>query len=189
LDFDDVDLITMISQGDSTALDQLYERYHRLIFSIAINSIGDHALAEEITLDIFTRVWQKANQYRPEKAQVSTWLVSMTRNRCIDMLRRQRARREHQRVDWAEVQSVPGKANPEASAALRMQKQRVREAVHQLPSDQREALALAFFKGYTHREVAEQLELPLGTVKTRIRLAMKKLRDALSEELYAGTDL
>ncbi len=178
---DDASLLKRIARAESEALSELYDRYHRLIFSIALNSVGDGALAEEITLDIFMRVWQKAGTYREERASVATWLTRMTRNRSIDMLRRRGARREHLRVGWAEVQDAPASGNPETATEQRLEQERVRAAIAELPPEQREVLALAYFQGYTHREIAGVLGLPLGTIKTRIRLAMQKLRRALSE--------
>jgi RNA polymerase sigma-70 factor (ECF subfamily) len=165
-------------------LGELYERYSRLVFSLAWNLVGDQATAEEITLDVFTRIWEKAETYRPEQAKVSTWLTSIARYRSIDMLRRRGSRPEQHSVGFAEL--APDIAfsadGPEEAAELAMQQQRVRAAIAALPSDQKQVLALAYFKGYSHREIAEALNQPLGTVKTRIRLAMQKLRDLLLEE-------
>jgi RNA polymerase sigma-70 factor (ECF subfamily) len=182
---DDKTLIALITRAQSDALDELYCRYNRLVFSLALNMVSDQATAEEITLDVFTRVWQKANTYRPEQAKVSTWLVSLTRHRAIDWLRRQKVRLDHRSLSWAEVnpESVPHTdSGPEQAVEMTLRQERVRTAVAQLPSEQQEALALAYFKGLTHRQIAETLDQPLGTVKTRIRLAMQKLRQTLQEE-------
>lgn len=181
---DDQTLIRLIGRAHADALSELYDRYSRLIFSLALNLVGDHATAEEIALDVFLRVWQKAETYRPEQAKVSTWLTSITRYRSIDILRRQGSRPEQHSVSWTEVSSeAMFTANgPEEAADLSLQQQRVRTAIAELPPDQKQALALAYFKGYTHRQIAEALDQPLGTVKTRIRLAMQKLREMLKEE-------
>ena len=179
----DGELIRRIVQQDEAALGELYERYSRLVYSVAYHMVGSRALAEEITLDVFTRVWQKAHTYRPERAQVSTWLTSMSRYRAIDELRREGVRPEKDSVAWAEVNREPQSGhNPESAASLHLQQQRVRRAINQLPESQRKALALAYFGGQTHREIADTLQEPLGTVKTRIRSAMKKLRFLLREE-------
>jgi RNA polymerase sigma-70 factor (ECF subfamily) len=177
-------LIILVARADADALGVLYDRYHRLVFSLALNLLGDHATAEEITLDVFTRLWEKADTYRPEQAQVRTWLTSITRYRSIDVLRRWGARPEQHSVSWAELSApvVSDLAGPEEAAELSLQRQRVRAAIAELPPEQRQALALAYFKGYTHREIAEVLDQPLGTVKTRIRLAMQKLRQMLQDE-------
>jgi RNA polymerase sigma-70 factor (ECF subfamily) len=181
---DDQALIELVADSDADALSELYDRYSRLIFSLAVATVGDRATAEEITLDVFTRVWQKADLYRAEQAKVSTWLTSITRHRAIDELRRRGARGEQHSVAWAEVppSSVPHMNGPEHSAQRTFQRQRVRAAVAQLPEEQRKALALSYFKGYSHREIAETLDQPLGTIKTRIRLAMQKLREMLQDE-------
>jgi RNA polymerase sigma-70 factor (ECF subfamily) len=182
---DDVTLIGLIVRSHSDALSELYDRYSRLVFSLALGLVGDHPTAEEITLDVFTRVWQRADTYRPEQARVSTWLTSIARYRAIDILRRQGTRRIESAVDWAEMDpdTVSHIDGPEEAADLAIQQQRIRSAVAELPLDQREALALAYFRGFTHRQIAEALDEPLGTVKTRIRLAIQKLRQMLQDEI------
>ncbi len=180
----DETLILLVTRADPDALSELYDRYNRLVFSLALTTVGDHATAEEITLDVFVRVWEKARTYRTEKAKVSTWLTSITRHRAIDVLRRRSVRPEQHSLEWAEVapNAVPRVDGPEGTTELALERQRVRAAVAQLPEEQRQALALAYFQGYTHREIAEALNQPLGTVKTRIRLAMEKLRTVLQDE-------
>jgi RNA polymerase sigma-70 factor (ECF subfamily) len=185
---DDETLINLIVRSHADALSELYDRYSRLAFSLALNLVGDHATAEEITMDVFLRVWEKAGTYRPGQAKVSTWLTSITRYRAIDVLRRRGARPEQRSVSWAEVSSnrMVSPDGLEDTAELAMQRQRVRAAIAELPPDQKQALTLAYFKGYTHRQIAEALDQPLGTVKTRIRLAMQKLRQMLRDEQIAG---
>jgi RNA polymerase sigma-70 factor (ECF subfamily) len=182
---DDVTLIRLIGRAQSDALGVLYDRYNRLIFGLALSIVGDQATAEEITLDVFTRVWEKATTYRKEEAKVNTWLTSITRYRAIDELRRRQARPEKHSVEWAELSpdQVPRTNGVEIAAELAMQRQHVRSALAALPEEQRRVLTLAYFQGYTQREIAAALDLPLGTVKTRIRLAMKKLRELLREEI------
>ncbi len=181
---EDTDLIGLIIKKDETALGELYDRYHRLVFSIALNVVGRPEDAEEITLDIFARVWEKANTYDSEQARVTTWLVRMTRNRSIDMLRREAVRPMKHSVGWADISSEPVAENdsPETLAQMAMQKKRVRNAVASLPDDQKEVLGLAYFKGLSHSEIARELNLPLGTVKGRIRSSMQKLRTLLQAE-------
>ncbi len=181
---DDETLIRLIAHAQADALSALYDRYNRLVFSLALNVVGDYETAEEITLDVFTRVWERARTYRAEQAKVSTWLTSITRYRAIDELRRRGARPEQYSLEWAEVSpdAMPRVNGPETAAELALQRQRVRAALAELPEEQQQVLALAYFKGYTHREIAEALEQPLGTVKTRIRLAMQKLRETLQDE-------
>jgi RNA polymerase sigma-70 factor, ECF subfamily len=179
---DDVNLMQLIAQHREDALGELYDRYHRLVFSIALKVIGNRATAEEIMLDVFIRVWEKGDRYRMEKAQVNTWLARLTRNRAIDVLRREEVRPMRHSVGWADVSemSTDGQS-PETVTQLSIRRQQVRSAINELPPEQKEALALAYFQGYTHREIAEVLEKPLGTIKTRIRSGMQTLRGLLAQ--------
>ena len=181
---DDAALIRLVAHNKSEALSELYDRYGRLVFSVALNAIGNGETAEEIVQDVFTRVWEKARTYDAGLAKVSTWLISITRNRAIDELRRSRIRPEHDSVDWAEVEPahIPLSENPEDEVEISWQQRAVRQAIAGLPEDQQKALALAYFRGYSHTEIAAALGQPLGTVKTRIRMAMQKLRQVLSEQ-------
>jgi RNA polymerase sigma-70 factor (ECF subfamily) len=185
---DDAALISQIAAGRSEALSELYDRYNRLVFSVALAVVGDRATAEEITLDAFVLVWQRADQYRPDRAKVSTWLTAITRHHAIDILRHQNSRLETKTDLWDDVagDSRPGDGDPnihalEDGVELAMQRERIQAAISQLPADQQEALALAFFGGYSHQQIADRLKQPLGTIKTRIRLAMQKLRHLLHE--------
>ncbi|MBI1879981.1 MAG: sigma-70 family RNA polymerase sigma factor [Chloroflexi bacterium] len=184
---DDGTLVGLVVQAQPDALGELYERYHRLVFSLALNTVGDHAAAEEITLDIFTRLWEKAETYQADQAKVSTWLLSMTRHRSIDVLRRRHTRRENDKVSWADVSSTAHLIthSPEEVVELTLQREHIRAAIAQLPAEQKQTLALAYFRGYTHRQIAEILQQPLGTVKTRLRSAMQKLRQVLQDEAVA----
>ncbi len=180
----DESLIVLIARAQPHALSELYHRYNRLVFSLALNTVGDPATAEEITLDVFARIWQRADTYQAEQAKVTTWLSRIARNRAIDVLRRRSVRPEQHSVAWAEVhpQQLPGGHNPEKITELNLRREQVRAAVAQLPLNQRQSLALAYFKGYTHQQIADELNQPLGTVKTRIRLAMNKLRNILQDD-------
>ena len=171
-------LINLIAQQHDSALGELYDRYSRLLFSVAYRVVGDQGTAEEITLDVFTRVWTNAHTYQVDKAKVSTWITRMARNRAIDMLRQEEVRPLKHSVSWAEASPEPKSSGggPEDAAQLSLQQQRVRSAVGSLSDQQQEVLALAYFKGYTHQEISRHLDLPLGTVKGRIRAGMKKLR-------------
>lgn len=181
---DDATLIILIAHAHSEALSELYDRYNRLVFSLALNLVNDYATAEEITLDVFARIWEKAKTYRAEQAKVSTWLTSITRYRSIDILRQRNSRPEQYSISWAEVSARPllDPNDPEEVTELSMRQERIRVAIGQLSEDQKQVLGLAYFKGYTHRQIAEALGQPLGTVKTRIRSAMQKLRQILQGE-------
>lgn len=183
--FDDPTLIRHISQGNTDALSELYDRYGRLVLSVAYQVVGHRETAEDITLETFNRVWQKANTYQPEKSKVSTWLTRMSRNRAIDVLRRENVRLDKDSLHWADLTTEPvtDSHNPEIKAHLAMQQERVRQAVASLPETQQEVLALAFFHGLSHSEIAHHLQEPLGTVKGRIRAGLKRLRTLLAEEI------
>jgi RNA polymerase sigma-70 factor (ECF subfamily) len=181
---DDASLIALIAKAQTDALNRLYDRYNRLVFSVALAMLGDHAVAEEVTLDVFVQVWQRASTYRPEQAKVRTWLIAITRHHAIDILRMQKSRVEENIVNWDEVslQNGPPAHGLEENVQISLQRKHVREALADLPADQREALVLAYFRGYTQSQIAEALKQPLGTIKTRIRLAMQKLKKLLEED-------
>ena len=135
--------------------------------------------------DVFYQVWENAATYRPDQAKLTTWMTSITRYRAIDVLRKRRSRPEKDSVEWAEtaLHTTPRpEEGPEELADLLLQQERVRLAVNSLSSDQQAVLALAYFQGLSHSQIAGQLNQPLGTVKTRIRLAMQRLRELLIEE-------
>lgn len=179
----DTALIQAIAQQQEAALSELYDRYGRLVYTIAYRIVGHPQNAEEITLDIFTNIWQKAHTYRPDQAKVSTWLTHMTRNRAIDSLRREAVRLHKHSISWAEVIQEPEsqRDSPETAVHLTLQQQQIRAAIATLPEEQQDVLALAYFKGYSHSEIAQVLDQPLGTVKGRIRAGMQKLRILLQD--------
>ena len=180
----DEKLIRLIAQLQEEALVQLYDRYNRLVFSLALAIVNDRATAEEITLDVFMRVWQKAGTYRADQAKVSTWLTHIARHHAIDVLRRRSVRLDEYAVHWEDllVGVESSEQDPQESAELSLRRERVHTALALLPDDQRQALILAYFGGYTQHQIAEILKQPLGTIKTRLRLAMQKLRDFFRNE-------
>jgi len=182
--YDDEKLISLIAQLQTEALDQLYDRYNRPIFSLALMIVGDRPTAEEITLDVFMRVWQKAGSYRADQARVSTWLTHIARHHAIDVLRRRAVRPDQYALSLDEITpAVPFPAqDPGELAEHSLRRERIRAAIGQLPADQKQALTLAYFGGYTQAQIAEVLKQPLGTIKTRLRLALQKLRDFLRDE-------
>lgn len=178
-------MIRRVSSGDAEALAGLYDRYGRLAYGLALSVLGDGALAEEVTQEVFIRVWERAETYRPENGRVATWIASLARHRAIDVYRARRSRPEGNLVGFSveDALDLPNDHNVESSVEKRAGRSRVRQALARLPAEQRQALAYAFFLGYSHGEIARALGQPLGTVKTRIRLAMRKLRDDLSGEM------
>lgn len=186
---DDVSLISLIAgarrTGEQTdALSALYDRYGRLVYTVAFHIVGDTETAEEITQDVFVRVWEGAHAYRAEVAKVSSWMISITRYRAIDELRRRKVRVEKHQVDWLDdtaFNGLPVQDGPEGDVDSALQRTQVRQAIASLPPEQRQLLGLAFFKGLSHSQIAQAVGEPLGTVKSRIRLAMQKMRDAMRE--------
>lgn len=185
---DDASLLRLVAGNRSDALGEIYDRYGRLVFSIAYNAISDQTIAEEITQEVFTRVWEKANSYDAQVGKVSTWLVSITRNRVIDELRRRRVRGDNNSVAWDLLPPGQGLVveSPETDAEIYRLKRLIRDAIRSLPEEQQKVLAMAYFQGYSQSEIAGILGEPLGTVKTRLRLAMQKLRRILSNEFLSG---
>ncbi|HET7088555.1 MAG TPA: sigma-70 family RNA polymerase sigma factor [Anaerolineae bacterium] len=180
---DDAMLVTLVARRDEAALAALYDRYSRLVYSVAMRIVGQRQLAEDITLDSFQRVWQAAGTFRRERGRFVTWLISVTRHRAIDELRRLGVRPEGASVELN--QGIDTGSSREDSVEdvvwLAYKREAVRRALAGLPQPQREALELAYFCGLTQQEIAERLTTPLGTVKTRMRMGMQKLRRALEE--------
>lgn len=185
--FDDETLMRLIANAKTEALSELYNRYSRLVYGLALHTTRNAETAEEITQDTFLRTWEQAASYRSELGKVSTWIASIARYRSIDMLRRSRARNEHHllSLDETPLFEISGEHDIEHDFDLLQQQQRIRKALAQLPPDQRDALALAYFWGMTQEQISQTLGEPLGTIKTRIRLAMQKLRQILQEEVTA----
>lgn len=182
----DVDLIRRIAGGDERALAGLYDQYGHLVFSVAFAVVGDRATAEEVVFDIFLSVWQNAAAYDPSLSKVPTWLSRMARNRAIDRLRREAVRPAGHSVRFDDALTTPRAADVDSAVDIAMERRRVRAAVASLPEEQRQALALAFFQGYTHSEIAGLLEESLGTVKGRIRGGMMRLRELLGPNEQSG---
>jgi len=180
----DETLLRLIAQSQENALSVLYDRYSRLVYSVALNTLSDQGRAEEVTQDVFIRVWEKAHTYDANMGRVVSWLTTITRHRSIDLYRQYRSQGETTAVSWQEFEFLdpPDGQNVEWEVDLVQRQQRVQLAVNQLPIEQKQALGMAFFQGMTHPEIAAALQEPLGTVKTRIRLGMHKLRDLLNEE-------
>lgn len=176
---DDFALIALIARRDETALSTLYDRYSRLVFSLALRVVGERTLAEEITADAFVKVWRAASSFAEERGRVVAWLMSITRHRAIDELRRLNVRPEGSAVDLNEAVSAGESDSMDDLVGARRQRELVRTALAALPPPQREALEMAYFGGLTQQEIADKTGQPLGTIKTRMRLGLQKLRDEL----------
>lgn len=181
---DDRALVARIASGDERALSLLYDRYASTMYAVASRIAGERADAEEIVLETFSQAWRNAERFHGEKGSAIAWLTMMCRSRALDLVR-SRGRR-HRLVDTAQ-QADPtgapamgsGPDDPTSQVADGERARRVAEALEALSPPQRQAIELAYYEGLSHSEIAERLDEPLGTVKTRVRLAMQKLRDAL----------
>jgi RNA polymerase sigma-70 factor, ECF subfamily len=167
-----------LARGDETALASLYDRHATGVYSLALRILQDVGDAEDIVQEVFTQAWRQASRYDARRGAVVAWLLTMARTRAIDRLRARRTRTQDVIDDDVAEVSDPV-ALQDAMLLSGEQVSRVRAALSQLPVLQRVALELAYYEGLTHAEIAARLEEPLGTVKTRIRSAMLKLRDAL----------
>jgi RNA polymerase sigma-70 factor (ECF subfamily) len=169
-----------IQKGNAEALAKLYDTTSRPLYSLALRIVGNAADAEEVLLDVYQQVWRAANSFNPARGGLWNWLVLLTRSRALDRLRNTASKRQHEAPALPEQFSVASSAPaPEQASILAKQQTTVRQAIRTLPPEQREALELAYFRGLTHNEIAARLGVPLGTIKTRIRSAMDKLRVAL----------
>jgi RNA polymerase sigma-70 factor (ECF subfamily) len=172
----DEDLISLVEAADGEAFATLYDRHSRAAFSLAYRMMGDRQAAEDLAQDAFLKVWRNASNYRAERGSVRTWVLSIVHNRGIDQLRSHASRRRTQdRIEASAPRSQPSEAFAETWRSSR--RAQVREALNTLPPEQLKTLELAYFSGYTHVEISELLGLPLGTVKGRMRLGLKKIRD------------
>jgi RNA polymerase sigma-70 factor (ECF subfamily) len=178
-DLDDQSLLDRIVRGDERALAELYERFAPRAFGVARRVLRDAAEAEELVQDVFVEVWRSATRYDPRRAAPERWILTMTRTRAIDRLRQQGAR-ARLRDNLLVQPKGEGARPPDAQVALAHEAKRLREALATLPPEQRLVLEQAYDAGLSQSEIAEATGTPLGTVKTRMRIAMIKLADLLA---------
>lgn len=174
-----------IAYRDMRAFEILYDRYETLVYSTALRVTGDTHLAEDISQETFLRLWRSPQLYVPERGRLGTWLLSATRNRAIDHVRT-RGRRQKREVTTEGPRKEPAAgdtADPALAAQLSDVRRTVRAALQALPAEQRQTIELAYYGGHTQQEIAGLLKHPLGTIKTRIRLGMQKLRKGLATEV------
>jgi len=175
-----VALVQSIAAGDEGALYALWEQAHRLVFTLAMRITNDGATAEELTVDVFHDVWRRAGAYDPAGGSVVGWIMNQARSRAIDRLRFEQ-RKKRVRGVGDDAPAAAAAPDPEETVGARQERRLLREALAILTAAERQTIEAAFFSELTHREVAVRLDQPLGTVKTRIRSALAKLRQALSQ--------
>jgi RNA polymerase sigma factor (sigma-70 family) len=174
-------LVLMAARSEESALAELYDRYGRTAYGLALRVLRDQALAEDAVQEAFLTVWRTAAQFVPERGKASTWILTLVHRRAVDAVRHEQRRRTHSLEPAAEP-SVDG---VEEDAWLRLQRERVQSALRRLPDAQREALELAYYGGFTQSELAERLGQPLGTIKSRMFSGLSRMRELLGDP---GTD-
>jgi RNA polymerase sigma-70 factor (ECF subfamily) len=169
-------VVALTARSDEVALAELYDRYGRAAFGLALRVVRDEALAEDAVQEAFLAVWRGAARFIPERAKASTWIMTLVHRRAVDVVRRE----ERRRADpLPEAGAEPGGPSAADSAWLRLERERVQAALRRLPDQQREALELAYYGGFTQSELAERLGEPLGTIKSRMFAGLARLRELL----------
>lgn len=182
---DDFDLVAGVAGGRQDALNVLYDRYHRQCFSFSLRILGSEQDAEEAVQETFVRLWRRAGQYDSSRAGVGSWILSITRNLCIDEIRRRR-RRVPELPTLEGALEVASHERTDLEAERRVIGAQVREALGTLTSEQRSAIELVYFHGLTSQEVGQMLDVPAPTVRSRLRLGLLKLGGTLQERGLAG---
>jgi RNA polymerase sigma-70 factor, ECF subfamily len=178
-------LITKIAEGEQTALSQLYDRYSRMIYAIAWKSLNSVEDCEEVVLDVFAQVWKIADRFDVNKGSVEQWLFTLARSRILDRLRKiQRLNKVATAAiaDGKEIEFATTSVDPLAAVEIAERRQQVLAALERIPPVQREAIEMAYYRGLTHAEIAAATGLSLGTVKTRLRLGLSKLKVGFENE-------
>jgi RNA polymerase sigma-70 factor (ECF subfamily) len=177
----EADLVARMAAGDTgAALEAFYRRFAGVVLAVANRILSSRAEAEEVLQEIFTELWRRAPQYERERASVTTWVLTVARSRALDALRA-RSRRPGGAGEESAIAPAPDEERPDERALAQQRSAAVRSAIGRLTPDQRQAVELAYFDGLSHSEIAARLNLPLGTVKSRILSAMKLLRGGLAE--------
>lgn len=178
-------LMARVATGEAAALEILYDQYASAVMGLALKMLGDRAAAEEVVQETFWRVWRNANSYRAQQGNFTTWLFGITRNLAIDAWRRRKARPQPI-FDQDEEQQLEQNPDPRPDVTettwINMKHSQVRQALNMLPPNQRQVVEMAFFWGMTRQEIAEKIGVPLGTVHTRARLGLQKLKEALQAQ-------
>ncbi|GAC1347567.1 MAG: sigma-70 family RNA polymerase sigma factor [Ktedonobacteraceae bacterium] len=177
-------LLSAIAGGAVWAMDSLYQRYSRILYSMAYRMVSDHQVAEDLLQEAFLSVWRRSTSFSPQAGAARSWLISILHHRAIDHLRRVRRRSSLQEAPLHEIELDETVAVPDVwdEAWRSVQSTQVRAALMKIPTEQRMVIELAYFQGWTHSEIAEGTQTPLGTVKARMRLGLNHLKRALHEQ-------
>jgi RNA polymerase sigma-70 factor (ECF subfamily) len=171
-------VVALVARSDEQALAELYHRFGRLAYGLAFRILRDDALAQDAVQEAFLGAWRAAGRFTAERAKPSTWLLTLVHRRAVDLVRRE----ERRRTEPLQPEMDPGGSQAD-EAELATQRQAIREALRRLPAEQREAIELAYYGGYTQSELAERLGEPLGTIKSRMFTGLARLREDLGEDV------
>jgi RNA polymerase sigma factor (sigma-70 family) len=182
-DLSDEALLNAIANGAVWAMESLYQRYSRILYSLAYRLVADHQVAEDLLQDAFLAIWRRSTSYSPQAGAARSWLISILHHRAIDHLRRVRRRSTLQEAPLEELELDETTAFPDVWEDVwrSVQSSQVRAALMKIPAEQRLVIELAYFQGWTHTEIAEGVQIPLGTVKARLRLGLIHLKHALEQ--------
>jgi RNA polymerase sigma factor (sigma-70 family) len=171
-------LVALVARGDDSALAALYDRFGRISYGLALRILRDRTLAEDAVQEAFLGIWRGADRFVAERAKASSWILMLVHRRAVDLVRRE----ERRRAEPIEAAPEPSIGSADEEAWLRLQRERVQSALRRLPDQQREALELAYFGGFTQSELADRLGEPLGTIKSRMFSGLARLRELLGDE-------
>jgi RNA polymerase sigma factor (sigma-70 family) len=171
-------IVALVARSDESALAELYDRFGRVAYGLALRIVRDEKLAEDAVQEGFLAAWRNADRFMPERAKASTWLLTLVHRRAVDLVRRENRRRADALTEGVEPVSA---GSVEDDAWLRFERERVQAALRKLPDQQREALELAYYGGFSQSELAERLGLPVGTIKSRMFTGLARLRELLTE--------
>ena len=174
-------VVALIARSDDSALAELYRRFGRLAYGLAFRILRDDALAQDAVQEAFLGVWRAAGRFAAERAKPSTWLLTLVHRRAVDLVRRE----ERRRAEPLQADAESADAVTADEADLTAKREAIREALRKLPPEQREAIELAYYGGYTQSELAERLGQPLGTIKSRMFTGLARLREVLGEDARA----
>jgi RNA polymerase sigma-70 factor, ECF subfamily len=180
---EDEALIRLLTQQDVRALDALYARYSRPVFSLALKILGDREVVEEVVQEVFLRLWTRAASFDPQRGKLLSWLLTITHHRAVDELRRRRSQPEMDGLQEQLASAEEPASDPSETYAHVENREAIQRALAQLPENQRKPIEMAYYGGLTQVEIAQALHEPLGTIKTRMRLGMQKLRVLLAGEV------
>ena len=171
-------VVELVARGAPEAFEALYDRYSKLAYTVAMRVLSDAAAAEDVVQEAFLAVWRRSATYRPERGSLRTWICTIVRNRAIDVLRGESGRARYE-LSLEDSREEPSLSDTWTEVVADLSRERIREALRQLPVEQRQTLELAYWSGMSQTEIGRAMSVPLGTVKGRARLALSKLREVL----------